>query len=148
MGVGLRILLNGNVMGQRCLAIQQYSQNERLWQEIDGKLDEERADIPQRLSLVLRRTLEHLVTEQVLLRRLQVYSVPRLHEEHSLVHKASWDARLDRNVASVEVHVPSLNAFDAHGSQRGKVLSEADGSHYLCDICGAWEAHYLQSVDV
>ena len=73
-------------MGQRSLTIQQDSQNERLWQEIDGKLDEERADVSQRLSLVLRRTLEHLVTEQVLLRRLQVYSVSRLHEEHGLIH--------------------------------------------------------------
>ena len=135
-------------MSQRRLTIQQDGQNERLWEEIDGKLDEERADVSQRLSLVLRRTLEHIVTEQVLLRRLQVYSVSRLHEEHGLIYEAGGDARLDRNVASVEVHVPSLNAFDAHGSQRGKVLSEADRGHDLCDISGAREAHYLQSVDV
>ena len=130
-------------MSQRRLTIQQDGQNERLWEEIDGKLDEERADVPKRVSLVLRRTLEHLVAEQVLLRRLQVYSVSCLHEKHGLIHETGGDARLDRNVASVKVHVTSLNAFDAHGSERSEVLSKADGGHDLSDISGAWEAHYL-----
>ena len=70
-------------MRQGRLTVQQDSEDQGLWQEINIELHKERAYITFHLLLRLG-VFEHLMTFQELLGGLQIYSVSRLHEKYSL----------------------------------------------------------------
>ena len=54
---------------------------------------------------------------KVLLGSLKVDPIASLHEEYGVVDKIGRNTSLDRDIASMKVHVSTLNAFDTHSSK-------------------------------
>jgi len=52
--------------------------------------------------------------------------VSSFHEEDRLVDQVVGDARLDSDVLCVQVHMASLDPFNAQGSEGSKVLCKAN----------------------
>lgn len=97
------------------LAIQHYRQYQWLREEVLADLDVEGAEVAadgltRLLALVL---LEELVAVEVVLRGLHIDPVAHLHELDDLGHEVLRDARLDRYVPRVQIHVAALDAL--HG---------------------------------
>lgn len=84
----------------------------------------------------------------VLLSSFSVDAIFGFHIVDSLVDLVGRDARLDCYVACMQIHVPSLNPFNAQSPERRKVLSKPHGDHHLCKLARAREAHDFVGVDV
>jgi hypothetical protein len=86
------------------------------------------------------------VTFEVLLCRLSVDPISYLHEVNSVADLVRWYAGLYCYIASVQIHMSALDAFDTHRPESGKILSKSHRDHHLCKLSRTGEAHNLMSV--
>ena len=86
------------------------------------------------------------MTLKIHLSRILVDPIPDFHEMYRIINKRSWNTSSNGHISCVQVHVTTLDAFDAQGSQGGKILCKAYAQHYLGQFLSVWELQYFECV--